>query len=343
VTTVVHLVAPPSVAAWLPHFQAPGDPAPLVLGAGPTVDVAAVRRACAGQPAAFLSAHETLLRDRALADHLSLEGYRIRCQSHRATVLGVDKLMMKEFLRSAGFATLDWQDSRRRAEVGWSGPTVVKSRYGTQSAGIRLVSTPAGVPSEADLREPYCAGVEYSVCVYRDDDRCLALPPVWKGATRPDLLPPWRRLRLCPAPAASPVLLDNLTTLSLRIAERAEVTGHLEIEYLVPADGEPVVCELNPRVSGTLRLAAMAAGLPVFSPDELPTGVGCAAPRRSAAEAPYDGPVRCDPAGGVFATSRLTVVTDRVEDLPGALDANGAAPHWPATLIDALSPAGVAA
>jgi hypothetical protein len=45
----------------------------------------------------------------------------------------------------------------------------------------------------------------------------------------------------------------------------------------------------------------------------------------------------------VFATSRLTVVTDRVEDLPGALDANGAAPHWPATLIDALSPAGVAA
>lgn len=333
-TDVVYLVGPRSVAAWLPYFQTAGDPAPVVLGDGPAVDVATLRRACAGREAAFVSSHETLLRDRALADHLGSDGFRVRCQSHRATTLGVDKLMMKEFLRAEGFATLAWHDSRTGGSVDWPGPAVVKSRHGTQSAGIRLVHAPSGRPTDAELREPYCDGTEYSVCVYRDDDRSLALPPIWKGPTRRDLLPPWRRLRLCPVPNASPALLDTLGQLSLRIAERAEVRGHLEIEYLVPDGGEPLVVELNPRVSGTLRIAAMAAELPMFSPAALPAGTRCVPARRVAAEVPYDGPVRCDPAAGIFATSRLTVAADRTEDLARALDAGGAAPHWPAALVE---------
>ncbi|GIH25281.1 hypothetical protein Aph01nite_35910 [Acrocarpospora phusangensis] len=308
----IHLVGPGSVMSWMPYFRAAGDDDPVVpLGPVDPVDPRRLEQLCAGRVAVFVSDHDTLLRDRALADRLETAGHRVLCQSHRAVLLGMDKLVMKEFLRAEGFPTLPWWHARERADgEGLDGAVVVKARHGTQSQGIRLLG-PGGPPVTArEFCEPYRDGIEYSMIAYRDAERLVIFPPVWKGPTGRDLVPPWRRLRRCPLPEPDPVLSELLYELTAGIAVRAEITGYVEIEYLVPEDGGPLVLELNPRLSGTMRLAAMATGVPVFSPHTLQKGHGRPPAVRLAAEIPHDGPAWSDPEAGVFATSRLTVAAD---------------------------------
>src|SRR6185369_16359938 len=87
----------------------------------------------------------------------------------------------------------------------------------------------------------------------------------WKGATSRALVPPWRRLRLCPYPPL-PAGLEALLRADARaLADAIDTAGFVEIEYLVTADGRRVVLEINPRVSGTMRIASLATGIPIFS------------------------------------------------------------------------------
>ncbi|XKK38584.1 hypothetical protein HFP72_29480 [Nocardiopsis sp. ARC36] len=231
---------------------------------------------------------------------------------------------MKEFLHSAGFPTPGWT-----AGEGWTGdpaaegsPVVVKSRSGTQSRGTRL--SRAGVPLSADeFAEPYWQGCEYSTLVYRGEGRVAVFPPIWKGMNSTSLLPPWKRLRLCPDPHISEVLEKELAQVGMEIAESSNASGFIEVEYLVLGDGSVQVLEINPRICGTMRIAAMATGLRIFDFCRRPDLKGILPAAFWAAEVPYNGDEFAMPDIGAFATSRLTVASERFSDLRGKLSGFG--------------------
>ncbi|GAA0369475.1 hypothetical protein GCM10009541_09970 [Micromonospora gifhornensis] len=306
--TSVYLVGVQSLASWFTHFVQwrPGD-RHLHLGEGP-VDAEALQRSFQGLDAAtavFLTSHDTLLRDRELAAGLRVAGHRVIVQSASAASLGLDKVAMKRFFDRHGIPTAPW---RYQDEGTFDGAgddlLVVKGRNSTQSIGIRMATEVTSSPQY--FTERYADGVEYSVVAHRTGGRTITLPPVWKGPTSPMLVPPWRRLRLCPAPGLTPALDTWLRDTTETIAQAADVDGYLEVEFLVQADGTGLVLEINPRICGTLRIAALAAEVPVFSLHHLTSSAALPA-LRYAAEVPYTGASFNDPAQQVYATSRLTV------------------------------------
>ncbi|MEW1860526.1 orotidine-5'-phosphate decarboxylase [Streptomyces sp. NPDC088194] len=319
--STLHVVAPGSLLAWLPYFVAdPGGLDQVVhAGTGPDLASEEARDALRGTDAdlvVFHSSHETLLRDSALADELRAQGRTVLAQSARAARLGVDKFAMRGLLDEEGLSTLPWWPGDRPppAPAGDT-PVVVKSRFGTQSEGIRLDLAGAAAAGPDEFCESYADGTEYSVLVYRDAAGAAVLPPVWKGATSRHLVPPWRRLRLCPDPFGGSALDRVLREYGLRTAVAAGSIGWAEAELLVTAEGTVHVLEINPRVSGTLRIAALAAGLPVFDMHRRPGARGDLPAHGVAAELPYSGPSFADPERGVFATSRLTAVAPTYGEL----------------------------
>ncbi|GAA3732057.1 hypothetical protein GCM10022225_12470 [Plantactinospora mayteni] len=309
-----HLVMPASVGIWFPHFLGSnGTDRTLVLGEAPAVDVGVVRDALSrigSRRVVLHSGHDTLYRDRTLAQALAGSGFRPIAQSGRATRIGLDKRLMKEFFDARGCPGLPWTTGDRLPGVAGDPLVVIKDRHGTQSRGTVLARLSDRAPAPDEIAELYADGVEYSMVVFRDGERVVTLPPIWKGPTSTELVPPWRRLRLCPYEPIDPALERRLRDDARALAVSADAVGLIEIEYLVTADGVARVLEINPRVSGTMRLAAMATGLPIFALYDDHTVSGDVAATGHAAELPYRGAPVCDPAGGVFATSRLTVVAD---------------------------------
>lgn len=309
---LVYLVAPESTRTWLPSFiEHPrterivytGEAGPARLG--PWRDRFDHHT---GQQVCILSSHHTLIRDCALAEWLRSRGHRVWGQSRRCAGLAVDKLVMKQSFDEAGFQTPRWSGAGTAARLAGSGSLFVrKSRNGTQSVGTRLVRLPAESLADNEFAEVYVDGVEYSVVAYVDADLEFTLPVVWKGPTSPDLVPPWRRLWICPAVDASAGLESRLRSLTLAVAHAVGAEGFLEAEYIVDAGEAIHLLEINPRVAGTMRVAAMAADVPIFS---LPYGVRppVSVPATGyAVEAPYHGEPLARPERRVFATSRLTV------------------------------------
>jgi carbamoylphosphate synthase large subunit len=168
--------------------------------------------------------------------------------------------------------------------------------------------------------QEYIDGTEYSILVYRDYFGEAVFPPVWKDKTNIKLDPPWKRLRLCPAPNLSAECDRRLRKLGLNIARAADAEGFIEVEVVETRTGDILVFEINPRVSGTMRICALATALPIFSLHRRPNCRGDLKAIQVAGEVPYSGtPFNC-PRDGIFATSRLTA----------------AAPNWTA-LWKALS------
>lgn len=333
-TATWFLVSPDSVLPWFHYFARLGRADRFRhIGEAGTASLQGVWNELteAAEPARVViySSHDSLVRDRAFADLLAESGFDVLCQSRTAVDLALDKVRMKQFFDRCGLRTADWHS-------GGSSPqphhgedaTVVKQRSGTQSLGIRLADGGRCAATPDEFCERYHDGVEYSVVVYRDSTGCTTFPPVWKGPTSPGLVPPWRRLRICPDPLLAPGLEAGLRQLSEQIACAADVQGYAEIEYLVIDDGAPLVLEINPRISGTMRIGAMATGVPVFTPGPAGGHPSCLTAARAAAEAPYHGEPFADPVAGVFGTSRITAVADDVVGVRAKLERYGADPRW---------------
>ncbi|GAA2882267.1 hypothetical protein GCM10010517_45420 [Streptosporangium fragile] len=317
---VVHAVAPDSLRSWFGHFVDLGpDDRTVHLGEDPRVDPAPLLEAIGPVPRAtvvFHSGHVTLGRDQLLAFRLRELGHRAECQSRLCASLGSDKILMKEFFDRYGLVSPPWA----RAGDPPPGdapdaPVVVKDRHGTQSVGTRLARAGECRLAPNELGELYVDGVEYSVLVYRDGHGTATFPPVWKGPTTPALVPPWRRLRLCPDPVLGGTWERKLRAVGKRLADLAEAHGYLEAEFLLTRTGEVHLLEINPRVSGTMRLAAMATRLPIFSLHARPEFRGHLRAVRFGGEVPYRGVPIADPDGAVFATSRLTVAGESLGEV----------------------------
>jgi hypothetical protein len=333
-TPTLYLVSPDSLTSWFSHFTdlGPADEV-LNLGEQPFLDVNRVTNVLRRNPhlerVVIYSSHDTLARDRHLADSLELLGHPAQSQSHACVALGGDKLLMKRFLRHHGIPTPDWMSADEPFGLGDQafGPVVVKRRGGTQSVGTRMAHLPALRLAENEYGERYQAGIEYSVIAYRDRHRVVTLPPVWKGPTSPSLVPPWRRLRLCPYPELPAELDARLRTTAAAVATVGDANGYIEVEFL-SSGTDVTVLEINPRICGTMRVAAMAAGLRIFSLHQRTDLTGDLPAVRWAAEAPYHGEHLCLPREDVFATSRLTVASDDPAELPDKLAEFGAPAQW---------------
>jgi hypothetical protein len=307
----LYLVAPDSLRAWFAHFTLPTEADEVVYtGDSPRLELGGIIAQLDGwrRAAVLLSSHETLLRDAHLGKQLRRHGVTAFAQSHRCARIGADKFVMKRFFEENGFPSPAWAEPATLDRLGRSGrPVVVKRRHGTQSEGTRLAYLNECALAADELCEFYLAGTEYSVLLYRDRHGDAVFPPVWKGATSTALVPPWRRLRLCPDSGLDQLLDRELREMTREIARTADCQGYMEAEYVVTETGDISILEINPRVSGTMRIAAMATASPVFALHKLPSLRGDLPAKRWSAELPYAGEPFSDPAGEAFATSRLTI------------------------------------
>ncbi|RMI43393.1 ATP-grasp domain-containing protein [Streptomyces triticirhizae] len=317
----IHVISSDSVAGWLPEFRVAEADRPRLAAPTDRAELAALETAPGEREFVFVSDHDTLARDLAWAGELRRAGHPVRCQSATAVGLALDKVEMKRFLRRSGVATPPWRAPRRAAPDWPMAPAdaVWKQRTGTQSRGIRLGRS-SDTPSADEYGEVYRDGVEFSVNVFARQGTATVLPPVWKGPTSRQLVPPWQRTRLCAPGTVAPELAARLVRTAADLAGALEADGFLEVEYLVGDDGVAQVLEINPRVSGTLRMSALAAAEPILSwydarplPESLPA-------LRCAVEVPHAGPRFVLPERGVYATSRLTVVAATPQELLHRID-----------------------
>lgn len=350
---ILHLVSPSSLKSWFTHFVTVGEGDRIEwLGEHPTLSVAADRQACGYHADAdrtiLHSSHGTLIRDVALAKRLEDAAPRklIR-QSALAAVLGTDKLEMKRQLEAWSLPIIPWRHPSDGVTPGQfaahhEGPFVVKLRNGTEGRALRLRPTPEVDLEDGEFEEPFVGGTEYSVVVLKVGIRQLTFPTIWKGPTRRDLLPPYQRLRLCPAPDLTADRDAELRALGCRAAAALASEGFAEVELIVDSEGHARVIEVNPRIAGTMRMAALACDQRIFDLPVKENARGHLAARRCVVEMPFRGEPRNDPAQLVYCTSRLTAAADSWGELPARVDAalggSSAVPlEWRRSLDRALS------
>ncbi|BCT74194.1 hypothetical protein SCMU_00360 [Sinomonas cyclohexanicum] len=300
------LLAPTSVTVWYEPLG--GDPASMIpIGEGgpvPVERVQSIAGAAAGGAVRIHSGHDSLLRDSDLAGELRRQGAEVHAQSSTAVAAGRDKSCARILMREAGVPLTPWGIGQvpDRSDV------LVKARDSTQSRSIRWAGS-AGPIQPDSYWEQWIDGFEFSVTGYRERGLTL-LPIVAKGRTRRDLLPPWRRLRWVRSGDQVP-LADAMYEAAGRAAEALDIWGFFEVEF-VAREGVALVIEVNPRISGTLRLAAMAADIGIFAPGVFTANPTVIQPVLSGVEIPFKGNPILEP--GLIATSRLTCVGESIQE-----------------------------
>lgn len=295
------VVSPVSLQTWYGQFA--GAMTDVMFIGEADEDLAAVAdlicsRAGSSSSVRILSGHDSLLRDWVLAQKLRSRGLNVFSQSGMATCAALDKILQKQLLALAGISVPDWGMPDTALHL--KDPAIWKGRSSTQSRDTAW-RNPSSEPPTNSYWESFVDGVEYSIVLHREQGRTVRFPAVWKGPVRADLSPPWRRLRLVPSGAPAP-LLAEMDHAAVLIADLLDVVGFAEVEYIVTADGRPLVTDINPRVCGTMRIAAMATDKPIFDPLALCSETQPMA-TRYAAEIPYE---------GVAVTSRTLVATSRL-------------------------------
>jgi len=323
-------VAPDSLRSWYHVFADQREPVVFLGeradGTPPVVeDLLALAN---GAEIRLLSSHDSLRRDLLLAESLRAAGAVVWSQSALAVRAATDKVFTKRLLEEHGLPVPRWGVAPPAAED--VSRVLSKRRDSTQSQGLAWAAEVGGWAADVYWEE-YLDGIEYSVVLYREAGHITVLPPIWKGATRCDLLPPWQRLRVCPVPRDSVHVVRTLIELGCRVAHALDVWGFTEVEFIV-TEGDAHILEVNPRVCGTMRLAAMAAGIAIFDSERL-RGTGVQHPAiASAGELPYGGAPFVEPQ--VIATSRVTCAAPTAKEVRQLLEAHAAgdairSAQWP--------------
>jgi hypothetical protein len=265
------------------------------------------------QTVLIFSSHASLLRDLDLASRLRTRELSVASQTLEATGLGIDKVALKKTLERIGVATPQWGElgsleSSRRG-------VLLKARNVTQSQGIHWYDGKEPTAPDDWYWEVYISGCEYSVLAFVDDSGTTLFPVIWKGHTRTDLLPPWRRPRMCPDPRLGLSLEARLLNAARAVLNFVKCWGFVELEFIVDPSGDVLLLEINPRVCGTMRIAAMACNTKIFSLPANRNRPELLAPTRQALEVPYDGVPFVSDDLQVVASSRITFAANSAAEL----------------------------
>ncbi len=301
------VIAPSSVSYWYKGFARSESQVifPGETESGPLELCAEIEAKASGKRVRIYSGHDSLLRDWATSLLLCERGFEAQSQTGMAVAAGLDKILQKRLLGLEGIEVPDW--GSRESDLPVEGRILVKMRGATQSRGLSWAGSGA-VAGWGSYWESFVAGLEYSVVVHCSPGGATVFPPVWKGRVREDLVPPWQRCRLLPSGLGSDVA-RTLQEIAARVCRLIDAWGFVEVEFIVPDAGHPLVVDVNPRISGTMRISGMATETPLFDMFERPVdGVTMLPPTRFAAEIPYAGTpfTRTD----VIATSRITCAGD---------------------------------
>ena len=314
-----YCVAPDSVKLWFRAFANLRD-VDRVLYVGEKSSTSEIFQTGIGfregerQRVVIFSSHLSLLRDLDLASRLRTCGFYVASQTVNAIELGLDKTEFKKVLDRIGVATPRWGEAGSLSDA--QRDVLLKLRNDTQSHGIRWYNGTT-LPHQDDWYwEEYISGCEYSVLAFIDDASTTLFPVIWKGDTRTDLLPPWKRIRLCPYPHLSPSLEAHLLNVTRKVLASVKCWGFVELEFVVDPHGKALLLEINPRVCGTMRIAAMACNTKIFSlPADNNNRPDFQTPKRQALEVPYSGTPFISSDLQVVASSRITLAADSTAKL----------------------------
>ncbi len=318
-----YIVSPASLQAWFSAFVdlTPGGRIIYNDEKAPIDDEKLLEQLNASGPpdrntVVFCSSHQSLAHDCELAERLHAQGYKVTGINRAAVLYGENKHRVKELLNILDIATPAWVplDSGDTVEM-------IRSRLNKTAYIFKECSSTSGegncycdsAPIAITNRyyaEVFEEGDEYSVVALSSAGNIVTFPPVWKGTTRRDLLPPDKRLRVCPYPHPVPSLEKQMHMIAEKLTLASGISGLLEVEYIVTPDQRLLVIEINPRLAGTVLMSAMATETRIFN--LLGHGIqGHKYTQRPATcftiEMPWQGQEPQDSPQGAYFTSRMTV------------------------------------
>ncbi len=257
---------------------------------------------------AVLSEHETLQRDAVLVDTLRSVGYRVAGCGTNEAMFEWNKPWAKQLFDRLDIVTPAWSLTR----PGSICDSLFKQSAGTQSKNVLWADSQNELGEAKGYFETYVQGTEYSAIVFAREKDYTILPLVWKGATNAQLIPPFERLRLCGEGVPATSDIGGLDSAIERIANAICSPCLLEIEFIVDEHNQYHIIEVNPRIAGTTRLAAMAGDgkiidLMFLAPKAVSIRHRIGLPKLCA-ELPVVESGEPFSSDSVFATSRLSIV-----------------------------------
>ena len=190
---------------------------------------------------------------------------RVLGASDRAVMLASDKLPLATWLRERSIPTpetLPFNPADRQSEVRWTGPTIIKRRDGAGSQDMFLVREGFDLwnarhelgrlhEPETFIQQPFIAGKALSVTLLiAGDGSVLEVFPVAEQHFSEDGHFKYRGGR-------TPADISPESALAVQqLAERAcrvmpGLTGYIGCDIVLPHDGEPVLIEINPRLTSS--------------------------------------------------------------------------------------------
>lgn len=202
-----------------------------------------------------LSEHETLLRDSALVEYLRSAGHFVVGIDSKGALFEYDKRRIKKVLKSVGVRLPDSSIS----------PSGIQRPLFKACTGTRgeTVSWNRSDPRTPGYWEQFIHGTEYSAIAVVHAQTISVLPLVWKGTTATSLKPPYKRLRLAGF-GITPSLAPDVFAQLHRLAPCLPRQCFIEAEFIVDDAGRAYLIEVNPRIAGTTRIAAMASGCAII-------------------------------------------------------------------------------
>lgn len=257
-------------------------------------------------PIAILGEHESLERDAALVDSLRSLGYRVAGTGAGEARFEWDKIWAKRQFERAELSTPPWSVAHNSTIE----PSLFKLAAGTQGKQVAW-GDKATSEGRKGYFEQFTHGDEYSAIVFVREAEYSVFPLVWKGTTNSGLVPPYERLRLCGPGISSIGDFTGLRQGLERLIDSVTAPCILELEFIRVAANEYSVIEVNPRIAGTTRLAAMACSQNIvdllFLSPTVRNGRPDLDPNSMCAELPVIAKGKPVPRANVKATSRITL------------------------------------
>lgn len=259
----------------------------------------------------IISSHSSFKLDLFLAKLYKEKGFLVFVQSREAIDYGLNKIKQKMMLDKNQYPIPDWTTNYKEAKDDY----LVKANDTTEGKGIRWNHKRLKNAEADTFYEKFIYAYEYSVNVFFSDSVSFVFPAVYKGRNSKDLNHPSKRIRLCGQYEKEIQKYEKSMQLqALELAKRINNWGFMEVEFLVTDSGSILVLEINPRISGTLRMATLAIKTKcfdlLFGKTNFGQNVLC-----NVYEFPNSGEMFFDCKNQVYCTSRATIVADSDFDL----------------------------
>lgn len=255
----------------------------------------------------IISSHESLEKDWSLSESFKRIGIRVNCQSLIACYIGTNKIKMKELFSVNNIPTTDWNIELTSAFSKY----VVKRINGTMGIGMRCYDVINGISLDNEFVELFEDGLEFSLNMYSDTrGNCVVYPPVCKGRTSETVIHPYKKIRYCCNFEMYEKYIQQMVEISQQVGKLIDNVGFMEAEFILNDKHQVKLLEVNPRVSGTLRMSSIASQNMCFdmllnnNRKDYKAILKCISPTL---EIPYYGDAKVDRNKDIICTSRATI------------------------------------